>query len=319
MEKTRLAEIVHAPICSDHPMFSKATPGLDEKDRTKGIYVGGHVFGLAALAFGIVDVVWRQFNDWQQMNAFGNIAHPEILVCIAGAIQMFGGVAIQWPRTVRVGALALGAIYLAFGLLWVPFIVAKPLTYGHWGSFFEQFSLVSGALIIYASFDRGKPERAVKLACIGYICFAISVVSFTLEQVLYLSGTAELVPKWIPPGQMFWAITTTVAFALAAVALLTGRFALLASRLLTAMIIGFGLVIWLPAPFEDPHKLINWAANAQNLAIAGAAWIVADFIGQRATFMQRKESSAADSTRRALEVLEPLSNNERGVHQSEQD
>jgi hypothetical protein len=44
------------------------------------------------------------------------------------------------------------------------------------------------------------------------------------------------------------------------------------------MIIGFGLLVWLPRLFTDPHKLINWAGNAQNLAIAGAAWIVADFL-----------------------------------------
>jgi uncharacterized membrane protein YphA (DoxX/SURF4 family) len=80
---------------------------------------------------------------------------------------------------------------------------------------------------------------------------------------------------------MFWAITTTIAFALAAIALLTGRSALLASRLLTAMLVGFGLLVWLPAPFTDPHKIINWAGNAQNLAITGAAWIVADFLSQK--------------------------------------
>jgi uncharacterized membrane protein YphA (DoxX/SURF4 family) len=107
------------------------------------------------------------------------------------------------------------------------------------------------------------------------------VISFTFEQVFYLSGTASFVPKWIPPGQMFWAIVTTIAFGLAAIALLNGRSALLAARLLTAMLIGFGLLVWLPAPFADTHKLINWAGNAQNLAITGAAWIVADFLGQK--------------------------------------
>jgi hypothetical protein len=79
---------------------------------------------------------------------------------------------------------------------------------------------------------------------------------------------------------MFWAITTTVALALAAIALLSGRSALLASRLLTAMLVGFGLLVWLPALFADPHKLINWAGNAQNLAITGAAWTVSDFLSQ---------------------------------------
>jgi len=54
-------------------------------------------------------------------------------------------------------------------------------------------------------------------AQIGYYSFAICIVSFALEQLFYLSETASLVPKWIPPGQMFWAMATTAAFALAAI------------------------------------------------------------------------------------------------------
>ncbi len=64
-------------------------------------------------------------------------------------------------------------------------------------------------------------------------------------------------PRWIPPGQMFSAIATTIFFALAATSLLSGRSALLASRLLAGMLVGFGLLVWLPAPFADPHKLIR--------------------------------------------------------------
>jgi uncharacterized membrane protein YphA (DoxX/SURF4 family) len=247
----------------------------------KTIYLGRRIFGLAAVAFGILTLVWRDFNTWQQIRALGNVPHREILVYLSAAIQIFGGVAIQWPKTARAGAIALGSIYLIFALLWLPFIVAEPLVYDRWGNFFEQFSLVSGALIVYALFSPGNSQQSAKLARLGYIFFGICVVSFTLEQLLYLSGTASFVPKWIPPGQMFWAIVTTIAFALAAIALLSGRSALLASRLLTAMIVGFGLLVWLPAPFADPHKMINWAGNAQNSAIAGAAWIVADFLSQK--------------------------------------
>jgi hypothetical protein len=126
--------------------------------------------------------------------------------------------------------------------------------------------------------DSGRSATASR---IGYIFFGICVVPFTTEQLVYLSGTAAFVPKWILAGQMFWAITTTIPFALAAIALLSGRSALLASRLLTAMLISFGLLVWLPAPFADPHNMFNWAGNAQNLAITGAAWIVADFLSQQ--------------------------------------
>jgi len=247
------------------------------------IYLGRYVYGLAAVAFGIITLAWHDFNGWQQIRTLGNVPHREILVYIAAAIELFGGVAIQWPRTARIGALALGSLYLFFALMWVPHIAAEPLVYDRWGNFFEQFSLVSGALIVYATVGRSDSERAPRTARIGYIFFGICVVSFTLEQLFYLSGTASFVPKWIPPGQMFWAITTTIALGLAAIALLSGRVALPASRLLTMMLIGFGLLVWLPAPFADPHKIISWAGNAQNLAITGAAWIVADFLGQKAS------------------------------------
>jgi uncharacterized membrane protein YphA (DoxX/SURF4 family) len=241
--------------------------------------LGPHVYGLAAVGFGVLALVWHDFNTWQQIRPLGNVPHRELLLYVVAAVEIFGGLAIQWPRTERAGAIALGAIYLAFALLWVPFIIATPLVFDRWANFFEQFSLVSGALIVYASFGPNDSLRSAKVARLGYFSFGICVVSFTLEQLFYLSGTARFVPKWIPPGQMFWAIATTIAFALAAIALLSGRLALLASRLLTAMIAGFGLLVWLPA-LADPHKLFNWAGNAENSAIAGAAWIVADYLSQ---------------------------------------
>jgi uncharacterized membrane protein YphA (DoxX/SURF4 family) len=256
------------------------------------IYVGRYVYGLAAIAFAVLAFAWREFNSWQQIRALGNVPHREILLYMAAAIELYGGVTILWHKTARAGALALGTIYLIFALLWVPFIVANPQTYDGWGNFFEQFSLVSGALIVYGTAGGNDSERARRVARVGYICFGICVVSFTLEQLIYLHGTASFVPKWIPPGQMFWAVSTTIALALAAIALLSGRSALLAARLLTVMLIGFGVLVWLPTPFADPHKLINWAGNAQNLAITGAAWIVADFLGQTGSVARTAGKSA---------------------------
>ena len=241
------------------------------------IYLGRHVYGLAAIIFGIVTLSWRDFTTWQQ-----NIPRGVIVVYLVAALELFGGVAIQWPKTARAGAIALAIIYTVFALSWVPRIVKEPLVYDRWGNFFEQLSIVSGAMIVYAWASRDDSERLGKISRMGYVFFGICVISFTLEQLFYLSATASFVPKWIPPGQMFWAITTTVAFALAAIALLSGHAALLASRLLTLMLIGFALLVWLPTLFADAHKMFSWAGNAQNLAITGAAWIVADFLAQKA-------------------------------------
>lgn len=272
------------------------------------IYLGRHVYGFAAVIFGVLTFVWRDLNAWRQIIPLGKVPHPEIFLYIAAAIELFGGVGIQWAPTRRIGALSLGSIYFLFALLAVPEIIARPLTYNSWGNFCEQFSLVSGALIVFASVWGGAcPERltegkesngrlgrlgetspnnhrvAPRLARIGYVSFGVCVVSFALEQLAYLSVTASLVPKWIPPGQMFWAITTTIAFALAGIAILFERAALLASRLLTLMLIGFGLLVWLPIVISHPHKLFNWTESAETLAIAGVAWIVTDFLTQEAS------------------------------------
>lgn len=245
------------------------------------IYLGRHVYGVAAIAFGVITLVWGDFNSWQQIGPLGNVLHREMLAYIAAALDLAGGIAIQRQKTMRAGAALLGIVYLSFALLWVPNIVATPRSYDPWGNFFEQFSIFSGALIVYgAGSRRNKNDKPTSAERVGYIFFGVCVISFTLEQLIYLSGTASFVPKWIPPGQMFWAAVTTVALGLAAIALLARRAAQLASRLLTVMLAGFGLLVWLPRPFANPHELFNWAGNAQNWAITGAAWIVADLLAQ---------------------------------------
>jgi hypothetical protein len=231
--------------------------------------LGRHVFGVAALAFGVITLAWHEYNDWHP---------PRYIVYAAAAALIFGGAAIQLRRTAKTGAAVLGAVYLVFALQCVPRIVATPQIYNSWGNFFEQFSLVTGAAILYARFSSTRSGETLNR--IGCILLGICVASFTLEQAIYLHATASLVPKWLPPSQMFWAVTTTVLFALAAAALLTNRMALLATRLLTMMLVLFGLLVWVPLLLSDPRSYTNWSETVETFAIAGAAWILADFLGE---------------------------------------
>jgi hypothetical protein len=237
--------------------------------------LGRYVFGLAAIGSGICALVWDNFD------ALGNAPHRRILIYIFATVLILGGVAVQWPRTARAGAVAIGAIYFIFALVALPLIIRHPLVYNNFGNFFEQFSFVSGAVILYVCSGPIAPARTGRLAQFGYYSFGICVVSFALEQLFYLAATAGFVPKWIPPGQMFWAIATTAAFALAAIALLTGLMALLASRLTTAMIVGFELLVWVPALFAGPHGFTNWSESTETLGIAASAWLVTDFLSHR--------------------------------------
>ena len=239
--------------------------------------LGRHVLGAASIIFGVVAIIWHDFNTpWEQLNVIGNAAFREFLMYVLAVAQIAGGIAIQWRSVARVAALVLGVVYLIFALFFIPGIIAKPAVYNSYGPFFEDFSIFVGALIIYTAGTTYSSDLAKALQT-GRILYGICTVSFTLEQAFYLSATAQFVPKWIPPGQMFWAVLTTIAFALAAIALLSGRQALLASQLTTIMIAGFGLLLWLPAFVATPGHF-TWAANAQNLAIASGAWILTDYL-----------------------------------------
>src|ERR1700676_4064729 len=243
-----------------------------------GSNLGRHVFGVAALAFGLITLAWPDIDNWLQLRNIWNAQDGRIFVYAAAAAQIFGDAAIQFHRTAKTGAVVLSAVYHVFALLCVPRIFAKPQIYNSWGNFFEQFSLVTGAAIVYARLSSAwAPQR---LNQIGRILFGVCVASFTLEQAIYLHATASLVPKWLPPSQMFWAVTTTVSFALAGMALLTNRMALLATRLLTMMIVIFGLLVWVPLLLSDPHNHTNWSESAETFAIAGVAWILADLLGE---------------------------------------
>jgi uncharacterized membrane protein YphA (DoxX/SURF4 family) len=84
------------------------------------------------------------------------------------------------------------------------------------------------------------------------------------------------VPAWLPPGQRFWAAATGAAFVLAALAILSGVRAVLGARLLTAMLLTFGALVWAPRLFAHPEVHRVWAGNAVNLVAAGACWMVYD-------------------------------------------
>src|ERR1700694_4304925 len=138
---------------------------------TPSSILGRHVFGVAALAAGLITLAWHDYNDWHQLR---------YIVYAAAAAQIFGGAAIQFRRTAKTGAVVLGAAYLVFALLCVPGIIAKPQIYNSWGNFFEQFSLVTGTAIVYARLSSPWPRETLNR--IGRILLGICAASFTLEQ-----------------------------------------------------------------------------------------------------------------------------------------
>jgi hypothetical protein len=234
--------------------------------------MGRHLFGAAALALGVASLALhiQLVSSWTLP---GRVAFLDV----TAAAQIAGGIAIQWPRSARLGAVILLAVYALFACTFVPQIFAQPRVYASWGDVFYALGLVVGAGVAYALASPSGP--AVKRAGnAAVMVFGLCNISYAIEQVEFFARTASLVPKWIPFGGSFWAIATTIAFALAGVSLVLRYQALLASRLLTVMLLIFGVTIWIPMLIAQPRQPGNWSEGLETFAIAGAAWIVVDFL-----------------------------------------
>jgi hypothetical protein len=242
----------------------------------KAASYGRIFFGASAVLFGVIALMWHDPDTWQSLHPIRNLPLGSIIGACLMAAQIAGGIAMQSSRTARLASIILGVVYLLFSLACVPGIIAASNLFERYGgSFFQQLSLLCGAIALYAATETDA-AKAVALGRAARLGLGVSAISFTLSQILYLRYTAELVPKWIPPNQMFWASFTTIAFGLAALAILINRQARLATRLMTLMLGLFGLLVWLPRVIAHPEAHFNWSEFALTTLITSAAWMVAD-------------------------------------------
>ncbi|HEX6502353.1 MAG TPA: hypothetical protein VF011_03845 [Terriglobales bacterium] len=242
----------------------------------KTVLYGRMVFGAAAVLFGVIALMWHDADTWQNLRHIWSLPLGTILGGFLMTAQIAGGIGIQFPGTWRLASVALCVVYLCFSLACIPDIIAASNIYERYGgSFFLFFSLLCGAIALYAATE-ANAARVVLLGRLARLGLGVCAISFTLGQALLLRETAHLVPKWIPPNQMFWAILTTVAFGLAAVAILINRQARLAMLFMTLMLALFGILVWIPRVIAHSTAHFNWSEFGLTLLVTGASWMVAE-------------------------------------------
>lgn len=242
-------------------------------------------FGASAILFGVIALLWHDAETWQTLHQLFKLPFGVVIALGLMTLQIIGGLGIMIPRAVRPSAVLLCFVYICFLLACVPVIIKAPATYDSYPNFFEQLSILCGALALYAATSasavgpRGlgqdvRPKfvrpKFVRLA------FGIATVSFTVTQIFYFRFTVAAVPRWIPPNQKFWAILTTVAFGLAALAILINRHARLALRLMALMTALFAALVWVPGLVVHPKSHSHWSEFALTVLITGAAWLVGE-------------------------------------------
>jgi uncharacterized membrane protein YphA (DoxX/SURF4 family) len=238
--------------------------------------LGRRVYGLGVMALALVALAWGGFDPGQPVPK--GFPDRTALAYAAAAFMLVAGAAVEWRRTAACGAAALAAYYALIVVLLMNgrVILTHYAEYGAYSGAAEQLAIAAGGLIVFAGSTRIDADLASRLTRLGQLAFGVCAILFGGAHFFYMNLTAPLVPKWLPPDQVFWGYATGIAHIAAGVAILTGVRARLAAILLTAMYASFTPLVHLPMLLGDPSSHVNWAENALNLALIGAAWVVAD-------------------------------------------
>ena len=122
--------------------------------------IGVVVLGVASIAAGILDLIWREFEAAHQpIQALAeHIPGVTFFAYLTAAWLIVGGAAILFERTARIGAVMLAVVYAAFAIFWLPRFVTAPRYFGHKLSVYlgvlggpgAQLIVTIAALLVYA-------------------------------------------------------------------------------------------------------------------------------------------------------------------------
>lgn len=243
---------------------------------------GWRVYGLGVIALGVLALVCGTFDPGQTVPK--NFPGRTALAYAAAVLMIVAGLAVEWRRTTAWGAAVLTAYYALIVVVVMngSVLLAHYNTFGTYEEIAIQLAVATGGLIIYATNARIDAALAARLTRLGQLAFGICALIFGATHFVYMNLTVQLVPKWLPPSQAFWGYATGLGHIAAGVAILSGVQARLAAILLTAMFASFTPLVHLPMLLAKPSSYWVWSENLLNIAVIGAAWVVADsFAGQR--------------------------------------
>ena len=222
--------------------------------------IGIAALGAAAIATGVMDLVYRAFDLAEQPiqawadNVPGN--HP--FACVVGLALIVGGAAIFDERSRRFGATVLAGVYAIFAIFWLPRLVTAPAVLGMFPGVYigilagmaTQVIVICAACIVYETRLKGNP-----VPCSVRWIFGICIILFGLQHLvnMHSPNNIAMVPAWMPFGQLFWVLFTGSAFLLAGIAVIIRIVDVLAARLLAAMLLVFSAVTLMPILAAAPR------------------------------------------------------------------
>ncbi len=245
--------------------------------------------GLLSLIYGDFALVWQPVPD--------GVPGRTLLAYLSGLMLLTCGLGMLMRRAARWAALVLAANLVAWLLLLrLPPLFAKPDNEGLWLGLGETLMLVTGGWILLAALPREDAGRDVAGGGSGSggnrwlngsgamrlprLLYGVALLPVGLSHIVYLKGTASMVPGFLPFHEGFAYLTGVghIAAGLAILAMVLPRLAATAEAVMLSL---FTLLVWVPSVAAAPGTRLPWTAFFVSAALTGAAWAVAGSLHDR--------------------------------------
>lgn len=241
---------------------------------------GWRVYGLGIIALALMCLIWGDFHGGQPVPK--TFPARTALAYAVAIFMLVAGIALEWRKTTLWAAAALAAYYGVIVVLVMNgrLVLRNLEIYGAYDSMAEQVAITAGAFILWASLAELDAATAARFIRIGQIAFGICAIFFGGAHFVYMNLTAPLVPKWLPPSQLFWGYATGVFHIAGGLAIIMNIRARLAAILLAVMYAIFTVFALVPGLLAR-SSFFAWTEIATSVILVGVAWIVADSLAER--------------------------------------
>lgn len=250
-------------------------------------------FALAMIGLGVITLASDDFAlPWQPIPAwlpwYSGVAYA------SGFLLLAGGIGLLFQRAAAVCALGL-AVYLLVGWVLPQALKLAPSisSIGAWLGFCETLAVLSGALMLWAKLSEQtlfagsmQPLSIRRNIVVARILFGACCVVFGLSHFAYADFTAGMIPAWMPE-RLWLAYITGAGHIAAGLAIVFTLLPRLGAALEALMMSAFVCLVHIPSIGASPPLAwaptdrIQWTALFWALALASAAWVMAESFRDR--------------------------------------
>jgi hypothetical protein len=235
--------------------------------------IGRIFYGVSIAAMGVLTAIYGDVPYMLLPPKHAWVKEHLIAVYAAGALLLLVGVFIALGRKLGAASLLLGtALLVIFCFYFVLYELTVSTNYRHFGDWenaAKELALAGGAFVVAGGVSG-------RLARLGAVLFALTIISFGIDHFLYAREAADYIPAWIP-NHLFWMYPTGAALLGSGIAILVKIRVRLFATLLGSMIFIWVVILHIPKTLAAGFGGGGGEVTSLFLALAycGSAFVIA--------------------------------------------